>query len=138
MRRVRVHGFPAPREATGRRHRGLDLSRNRGQDIIVGCVNRYLGVLWDGEARSGPSVGVLSDMRLLLRLIHAWVDWRQCGGYSGLLRHIGGRNRGDVVHVQAHVSRGLLLLLKVLVAVLLEGRSDLGNDGLNLSLERFG
>lgn len=66
--RVRIDGFTAPSEATGRGHRGLDLARNRGRDnIVIGSVGGTLCILWDGEARYRPSVGVLIDVGLLLR-----------------------------------------------------------------------
>jgi len=131
VRWVREHGFTAPREATGRRHRGLDLARNRGRDdIVVGSVNHPQGILWDGEAGSGYPIDVLIDVRLLLGLISAWVAWRQGYGDGGLLWDVGRRNWGDVIHV--HVGGMLLLLLRVLVGVLLDGRSDRRNDGLDL------
>jgi len=131
--RVCVHGFTAPRQATGRRYRGLDLARNRGlDDIVVGSADRPLGVLWNGEARPGPCVCVLVDVRLLLGLVCAWVAWCQGGGHGGLWRNVGRGNWSDVVYVKVHVGGRLLLLLRVVVAVLLEGRSDCRNDGLNL------
>ena len=73
MRRVGVHGVTAPREATGRGCRGLNLARNRGLDeIVVGSVDRPQGILWDGEAGSGSSVDVLIDV-WLLRLVRSGV-----------------------------------------------------------------
>jgi len=136
MRRVRVHGFTAPCEATGRRYCGLDLAWNR-YGIVVGSVGRTQGILWDGEAGPGSSVDILIGVRLLLRLVRAWVAWRQVCGHGGLLWDVGGRNRSDVVHVRVHVSGRLLLLLGILVTVLLDGRSDCRDDGLDLRLERL-
>lgn len=131
--RVREHGLTAPREATGRRHRGLDLARNLSRDdIIVGSVDLPQGILWNGEAGSGSPIDVLIDVGLLLRLVRAWVAWRKGCSHGGLLWDIGRRNWSDVVHGQIYVSRRLLLLLRVLVTVLLDGRSNCRNNGLDL------
>jgi len=59
--RVRIHGFSAPREATGGGcDRNLDLTWGRGRDcVVVGSVSRTLEILRGREVRSGRSINVI-------------------------------------------------------------------------------
>jgi len=139
---VRVHGFTTPREKTGRGYRDLDLALNWGWHDDVGSVGGPLSVLW--EARSRRAVQVLIDVGLLLRKIRVRAAFCQGSGHRGL-RNVGRWNRSDAVDVQVHVGGGLLLLLRLVVALflrlvvalLLEGCSDCRNDGVKLCLERL-
>ena len=132
--RVCVHGFAAPSEATGRGHRGLNLSLNSGwHDVVVSPVSGPLHVLRDGENRTRRSVEVLIDVGL--RRIRVGIACRQRSGRRGLLRSVGGRNRRDVVDVHVRVGGRWLLLLGLIVALLLKGRSECRKDGLKLCLE---
>ena len=135
---IRIHGFAAPLEATYCGHRGLSLNRNRGWDaIVVGSISWPLGILWNGETRSRPSVNVLVDVGLLLRWVGVRVVGRQGGSHRRLLRNVGRWNWSDVIDVQVYISRGLLVFLGLIVALLLEGRGDCRKDGLELRLERL-
>jgi len=140
-RRIRIDGFTAPRKTTDRGYRGLGLARNWVRDeIVVGPVGGPLGILWNGETRSGPSINVLIDVGLLLGWIRVRVARRHGVSYGGLLRNIGRRNRRDVIDVPVHVGGRLLKLLRLLrlgLALLLEGGSDCRKDGLKLCLERL-
>lgn len=135
--RVCVHGFAAPIEATGRGHRGLDLSLTSGRyDSIGSPVSGPLRILRDGETRARRSVEVLIDVGL--RRVRVLVACGQRSGRRGLLRNGGGRNRRDVVNVHVQVGGSLLLLLlRLIVALLLKGHSECRKDGLKVSLERL-
>jgi hypothetical protein len=132
-RRVCVHGFTAPREPTGHGCGGLAVAWNSGQDDVIDSIGGPLDVLWNGEASSRSSIQVLIEVGLLLRRIH--VVRRQSSGRPGLLRNVGRWNRYNVVDIQVHVGGRLLLLLRLIVAMLLEGRGDCRKDGLNFRLE---
>ena len=132
--RVRVHGFTTPREKTSGGYRDLDLALNWDWHDVVGSVGGPLSVLWD-------AVQIQIDVGLLLRKIRVRTALCQGSGHRGL-RNVGRWNRSDAVDVQVHVGGGLLLLLRLTVALLLrlvvallEGCSDCRNDGLKLCLE---
>ena len=134
---VCVHGFGAPSEATGRGHRGLNLSWNCGRyGVVVDSVSGPLRILRNGENGTSCSVEVLVDVGL--RRIRVWIVYRQRSGRGGLLRNVGGWNRRDIVNVQVQVSGRWLLLLRLIVALLLKGRSECRKDGLKMRLERLG
>lgn len=134
--RVCIHRFGALIEATGRGRRGLDLSWNCGlYDVIFNSVSGSLHVLRDGETRTRRSIGVLVDVGL--SRICVWIAYRQRSGRRRLLRSVGERNRGDIVNVQVQASGRWLLLLRLIVALLLKGRSECRKDGLKMRLERL-
>ena len=130
---VRIKGFGTPREATG-----VGRDRNRGGNLgLIDSVGRIPDALGGEETRSRPSVGSQIDV-LLMGQILVRVFRRQGCGHCGLLWNARRWNRRDIVHVQIDVSRRLLLLLlRLILAWLLECRSETGKNGLNVSLERL-
>ena len=52
-----------------------------------------------------------------------------------MLRNVGRWDRSNIVDGQIHVIRGLLVLLRLGLVLLLEDRSDCRKDGLELCLE---
>ena len=135
---VRIYGFGTPREVTGvGRDHGLDLTRGRGGDLgVIDTVGRIRDILGDGETRSRTCVDGQIDA-LLLGQIRVRVVRRQGCGHRGLLWNVRRWNRRDIVRVQVDVRRRLLLLLRLILAWLLECRSKTGKNGLSVSLERL-